>query len=368
MSFKWNWLKGLMALALSFGTFLVAEEDDDNWNPSMLRPGDVLQIEVFRLAEFSKSVRIEEDGTFLYPLCGEIQAAGLTPRDISKEMVKRLDKQIANPQVSVIVSQWSPRPVYILGEVRISKSLELPTYGRMTVLQAISAAGGFTESADLNGVVVLRRKANKIERLKVDVSALASYSSASEDFRLRPEDTLIVPKAPPVFVAGEIQRASVMFIDTQRLPLCSEMMIRCGGLKNGADASNIIIIRQNDKGEQELLQASLLTQKNGMYVNDVRILPGDSIMVPAADQIQVFGEVRTPGPLVLPPTKIVTISQAVALAGGFTKAAKESDVTLIRGKEMIRVDMRGLYESAENAVRDMELRNGDIISVRESFW
>ena len=91
-------------------------------------------------------------------------------------------------------------------------------------------------------------------------------------------------------------------------------------------------------------------------------------MVPAADQIQVFGEVRTPGPLVLPPTKIVTISQAVALAGGFTKAAKESDVTLIRGKEMIRVDMRGLYESAENAVRDMELRNGDIIYVRESFW
>ncbi len=366
MSFKFKWLAFfIMALALEGAVF---GAEDDDWNPSVLRPGDVIQIEVFRMAEFSKSVRIEENGTFIYPLCGEIQAAGLTPRDISKEMAKRLSVQIADPQVTVFVSSWSPRPVYILGEVKSSMSLELPTYGRMTVLQAISASGGFTESADLNGVVVLRRNGNKLERMKVDVSALATYSNTSDDFRLRPEDTLIVPKAPPVFIAGEVNSASVMYVDTQRLPMCSEVMIRCGGLKDGADAGNIIIVRQDRKGGQKLLHASLLTVKDGLYVNDIQIEPGDSIMIPAADQIQVFGEVNKPGPLVLGPTKVITISQAIALAGGFTKVAKESSVTLIRGKEMMRLDMRNLYDKAENSVRDIELRNGDIIFVRESFW
>ena len=134
-----------------------AAKGDDDWNPSMLRPGDVLSIEVFRVSEFSRSVRIEDDGSFTYPLCGEIRAAGQTPRDIARVMEKKLALQIANPQVEVTVSSWSPRRVYVLGEVRNSSSLELPTYGRMTVLQAISEAGGVTESADLNNVVVLRR-------------------------------------------------------------------------------------------------------------------------------------------------------------------------------------------------------------------
>ena len=366
MSFKWKWLICVVSALILGGSAFGANEDD--WNPSVLRPGDVLQIEVFRMDEFSKSVRIEEDGSFMYPLCGEIKAAGLTPRDISKEMAKRLAAQIANPQVTVFVSSWSPRPVYILGEVKGSMSLELPTYGRMTVLQAISASGGFTESADLNGVVVLRRIGNKLERLKVDVSALATYSNAADDFRLRPEDTLIVPKAPPVFVAGEVNSATVMYVDTQRLPMCSEVMIRCGGLKDGADAGNVLIVRTDRNGEQKLLRASLLTVKDGLYVNDIQIQPGDSIMVPSADQIQVFGEVNKPGPLVLGPTKVITISQAIALAGGFTKVAKESNVTLIRGKEMKRFDMRNLYEKAENDIRDFELHNGDIIFVRESFW
>ncbi|MBR4370373.1 MAG: polysaccharide export protein, partial [Victivallales bacterium] len=248
---------------LTFALILIScfalAQTTDNWKASTLQPGDVLSIHVFRVGEFSKVVRIEEDGTFRYPLCGTIEASGKTARAIAEEIEKRLAnaKQVQDPHVDVFVQDWGPRRIYILGEVKSSQSMELPTYGRMTALQALSAAGGFTESADLNNVAVLRRSEGKLVRHKIDVSALASRQSGGDDFKLLPEDTLIVPKAPPVFIAGEVNSPTTIFIDTQRPPLVSELIIRAGSMKSGADAGNICIIRTDAKGNRDMIPASL---------------------------------------------------------------------------------------------------------------
>ena len=84
---------------------------DDDWKASTLRPGDVLSVQVFRVAEFSKTVRIEEDGAFSYPLCGTVQAAGKTAREVARELEKRLAGQVTNPNVDVMVSTWATRTV-----------------------------------------------------------------------------------------------------------------------------------------------------------------------------------------------------------------------------------------------------------------
>ncbi|MBR4899564.1 MAG: SLBB domain-containing protein [Victivallales bacterium] len=360
-------MRNLTLVLLLISCFTLAQNADD-WKASTLQPGDVLSIQVFRVSEFSKVIRIEEDGTFRYPFCGTIKASGLTARAIAEEIEKRLAKQVQDPHVDVFVQDWGPRRIYILGEVKSSQSMELPTYGRMTALQALSAAGGFTESADLNNVAVLRRSGGKLVRHKIDVSALVSRQSGGDDFKLLPEDTLIVPKAPPVFIAGEVGNPTTIFIDTQRPPLVSELIIRAGNMKPGADAGNICIIRANAKGERDMISASLKSQVLGNYENDVRIAPGDYVLVGAAEQIYVLGEVRKPGPLTLPPDKTITASQAIALAGGFTQVAKQNDITLIRNKEIRKLNLKKLYTSIENMERDETLRNGDIIFVQESIW
>jgi polysaccharide export outer membrane protein len=362
-------MRNLTFALILISCFALAQTTDD-WKASTLQPGDVLSIHVFRVAEFSKVVRIEEDGTFRYPLCGTITASGQTARAIAEEIEQRLAnaKQVQDPHVDVFVQDWGPRRIYILGEVKSSQSMELPTYGRMTALQALSAAGGFTESADLNNVAVLRRSAGKLVRHKIDVSALASRQSGGDDFKLLPEDTLIVPKAPPVFIAGEVNSPTTIFIDTQRPPLLSELVIRAGSMKPGADAGNICIIRANAKGERDMIAASLKSQVLGNYENDVRIAPGDYVLVGAAEQIYVLGEVKKPGPLTLPPDKTITASQAIALAGGFTQVAKQNDITLIRNKEIRKINLKKLYNSIENMERDETLRNGDILFVQESIW
>ena len=336
---------------------------------SMLRAGDVLSVSVFRVQEFSKTVRVEEDGTFHYPLCGDIKAAGLTPRDVARELETRLAKQIAEPQVDVFVTQWSARKVYILGEVTNSLSLDLPTNGGMTALQAISAAGGFRQSADLNNVAVLRRdEQNRLVRHKIDVSALVSRSSGGDDFVLRPEDTLIVPKAPPVYIAGSIKNPTVFFIDTQRPPLLSEVVIRAGGMIAEADPGTITVLREDAQGVRQPLQGSLLTDEHNSYVNDIAIQAGDSILVSSAAQIYVLGEVKKPGPLTLAPGKRLTARQAIALAGGFTDLSKQSDITLIRGQKFQKINLRKLYSSEDNLTRDIELQYGDILFIKESIF
>jgi len=364
-------MKKILLTALFAIATLAAVADSDEWNASTLRPGDVLDIRVFRVNEFSKHVRVEEDGCFKYPQCGEIKAAGLTPREVAKSLEVALAKQITDPQVDVFVSEWAPRTVYILGEVNSSMSIALPTYGRMTALQAISAAGGFKASADLNNVAVLRKdeaNSGRLQRIKIDVSALVSKSDGGDSFRLRPEDTLIVPKAPPVYVSGEVKKPSILFIDTQRPPMCSEVIILAGGMNIGADVKNVTVIRNDENGERVLLEASLATLQHGGYENDIQIQAGDYVMVSSAAEIYVLGEVKKPGPLTLAPNKTVTASQAIALAGGFTGVAKQNDITLIRNHTMTTINLKKLYNDVDNLERDLELQPGDIVFVKESMW
>lgn len=352
-------------------TLLIGHAAEQNWIPGALRPGDTISISVFRVSEFDRTVRIEEDGTFRFPLCGNIEAAGKMPRDIALELTKLLEPQIANPFVDVTVTSWGPRTVYILGEVKgDGQAIELPTNAYMTALQAISITGGFAESADLKNIAVLRRDNVKkvYNRLPVDVSALTALGKGVDDFILRPEDTIIVPKAPPVFITGMVNAPGIFFIDTQRLPKCSEMLIRAGGLIEGADASQVQIFRPNDKGTRLTLNVSIRDVESGKFDQDQEIQPGDSILVNAAEKIYVLGEINTPGPLALQPNQAVTASQAIIMAGGFTQLAKQNDIILIRNKKITLLNLKRFYTNPDNFDNDVPLQNGDVIFVRESLW
>ena len=363
-----NFVFFLTALAIvCSAAFVTAQEN----SASVLRPGDVLNITVFRMNELSQEVQIGEDGTFAFPLCGYVQAGGLTPKAVALALTEELGKQINQPQISIFVSKWAKRTVYLLGEVNSSMSLELPTYGDMTALQAISAAGGFTERADLNNVAILRRNPNdktEIQRFKLDVSALVSRQSGGDEFILQPADTIVVPKAPPVYIAGEVRNTGNYYIDTQRPPMCSEFVARVGGLLEKADPKDILVVRQAEDGTRMRLPVSLALSGPGQFENDLKVEPGDYILINPAREIYVLGEVDKPGPLVVGPNKTITASQAIALAGGYSKLAKRSGVNLIRDKEVITLNLKNIYNSTSRLDQDVELQNGDILFVPESMW
>src|SRR5208282_5263741 len=117
-------------------------------------PQDVVQIDVWKEAEITRTIPVRPDGKISLPLLNDVQAAGLTAMQLAGVIRDGLTKFLNSPQVTVTVTQINSRRVYLTGEV--SRSGSLPLLPNMTVLQALSSAGGFTQFARLKDIYILR--------------------------------------------------------------------------------------------------------------------------------------------------------------------------------------------------------------------
>jgi polysaccharide export outer membrane protein len=153
---------------------------------------DVLDISVWKEPDVSRVVPVRPDGKISLPLISDVQASGLTPADLAAEIAGRLKKFLNDPQVTVIVTQINSRRVYVVGGV--TRAGAYPLLPGMTVLQAISSAGGFTVYADTKAIRVVRNVGGKQTELPFDYHAVLKGTKSSENILLEPGDTIIVPE------------------------------------------------------------------------------------------------------------------------------------------------------------------------------
>lgn len=156
-------------------------------------PEDVLEVIVWRNADLTKTVTVRPDGKISLPLVGDVTAVGLTPDQLTKEIVARLREYKENPNVSVIVQQVNSYGIFVLGEVAHPGKYQLKTY--TTVLQAVSMAGGFTPYASKNKMFVLRKVPERDTevRIPIDYDEIVSGEDSTHNTVLIPGDTLVVP-------------------------------------------------------------------------------------------------------------------------------------------------------------------------------
>ena len=117
-------------------------------------PEDVLEIIVWRNADLSKVVTVRPDGRISLPLLGDIDAIGLTPAQLTTNIVNKLKQFKETPTVSVILQQVNSYGIYVLGEV--AKPGRIFLKSKTTLIQAITNAGGFTPTAARNKIVVFQ--------------------------------------------------------------------------------------------------------------------------------------------------------------------------------------------------------------------
>ena len=154
-------------------------------------PLDVLRIDVWKEAEISRVVPVRPDGKISLPLLNDVQAAGLSTTQLATVISTGLKDYITNPQVTVSVSEINSRRVFITGEVnRVGGQILLPN---MTVLQALSGAGGFTQFAKLKNIYVLRTEEGKTVRHPFNYKDVVSGKKPEQDIQLQPNDTIVVP-------------------------------------------------------------------------------------------------------------------------------------------------------------------------------
>jgi polysaccharide export outer membrane protein len=164
---------------------------DNSDQPYRIGREDILDVAVWRDADLSRTVPVRPDGFISMPMVGEVKAEGRTPTELSEELREALKPYVQEPRVTVVVREVNSSRVYITGEVAHPGAY--PLRGRVSILQAIALAGGFTDFADKDAIVVLRRSGKDGGTIPVSYSELVEEPEKFEPLILRPGDTIVVP-------------------------------------------------------------------------------------------------------------------------------------------------------------------------------
>ncbi|MEW5801024.1 MAG: polysaccharide biosynthesis/export family protein [bacterium] len=159
----------------------------------ILQSGDELEIKFYYTPEFNTKTVIRPDGIISLQLIGDVKAGGMTPSKVQQIIRDEYAKVVREPAVTVIVTNFSQK-VYVGGEVANPQMVNFES-GK-TALQAIFAAGGFKESAEMRSVLILRKIGQPDFRvIKVDLMKLfLSKKLVKNDLQLQPSDVVFVPK------------------------------------------------------------------------------------------------------------------------------------------------------------------------------
>ncbi len=157
-----------------------------------LGPGDVMTVTVYGEEALSGDHRVAQDGTISFPLLGRVEVAGLETTQIADKLQSQLqERQFLNePHVSIYVKEYSSKRISVVGAV--ANPGTFPLEPGMTVVQAVSKAGGFTALADRNATVVTRKADGKTIRYRVPVDRIAN--GQAEDIDVAASDIIFVPE------------------------------------------------------------------------------------------------------------------------------------------------------------------------------
>ncbi len=152
---------------------------------------DVLSISVWKESDLTETVVVRPDGRISLPLVNDVQAAGLTPMQLAGSVTAELRKYLSDPRVTVVVTQINSQRIYVLGEVNKAGAYAL--FPGMTLLQALSSAGGFTQFADVKKIYLLRTETGGQAKFLFNYKEVVHGRAPEQNIALRTGDTIIVP-------------------------------------------------------------------------------------------------------------------------------------------------------------------------------
>jgi polysaccharide biosynthesis/export protein len=156
----------------------------------VIGPDDTLHIAVWKESDFTATLPVRPDGKISMPLLNDVQAAGLTPMQLAGLLTDRLKKYVADPRVTVVVTQMNSQRIHVLGEVLHAGTM--PLLPRMTVLQALATAG-FTPFAKTKNIYVLRPSGSTQQKIPFNYKQVVKGEAMTQNIMLKPGDTIVVP-------------------------------------------------------------------------------------------------------------------------------------------------------------------------------
>lgn len=184
----------LAALAVLAATAALADPPETTAPeaPYTVKPGDTLMVSVWKEPELHRAVLVAPDGTFSFPLCGQLDAHDKTVGQLQQEITRHLSRFITDPVVTVSLQKISGNRIYVIGQV--NKPGAFIVNPRVDVIQAISMAGGTTPFASLGSIKIIRHVANGgQEALPFNYNDVVHGNNLEQNIMLEAGDVVVVP-------------------------------------------------------------------------------------------------------------------------------------------------------------------------------
>lgn len=246
----------------------------ENSAPQKLGPGDLIEVGVYNVPELATKARIGNSGDIYLPLIDYVHVGDLTVEEAQTLIQKRLEDGgfVRNAHVTIFLDESASQGVTILGE--IVKPGLYPALGERRLYDMISVAGGFTASAGRK-VSIIRQHS---EAGPITVNLPRNLADDLQDnVEILPGDTITVPRAPIIYVVGDVGRPAGLLIDNGTLTVLQALAL-AGGANHTAKLGGVRIIRKGPEGmtETKVPLKKMLEAK----VPDITLQADDILFVP----------------------------------------------------------------------------------------
>jgi polysaccharide export outer membrane protein len=259
-----------------------AKDQPDQSALVKLGAGDLIEVSVYNVPELATKARVSNSGDVYLPLIDYVHVDGLTQEEAQTLIEKRLSDGgfVRSPHVTIFVDEANSQGVTIIGEV--TKAGIYPDVSDHKLYEVISQAGGFTPSASRK-IAIIRR--NQPEPIRIDLPRnLADDLSGNID--ILPGDTISVPRAPIIYVVGDVGRPSGLLVDNGTLSVLQALAL-AGGTNRTAKLSGARILHKGPTGTTETkVQVKKMLEAKAADVNlqsdDILFIPVSAGKIAAA--------------------------------------------------------------------------------------
>jgi polysaccharide export outer membrane protein len=327
--------------------------------------GDVISIWVLDNPHFNTTATVSVDGTITVPFLGAVYIKGKSSPEIEKYLVDKLKEGfIKYPVVSVSLNKGETRKIFTYGEIAGTGVVQFNE--NLTVLRALSVAGGITEKGLYGRIKVKRRNEDGDGYREIEIDLEGSGEGVmTGEMLLQPDDVLIVERNRVFYIDGEVMKPGEHVFKSNMT--VSRALSVAGGVTGKGLYGRIKIKRRNEDGDgYREIEIDLEGSGEGVMTGEILLQPDDVLIVERNRVFYIYGEVNKVGEFEL--KKDLTAFTAITIAGGFTKWGSPDRVKIIRHVtgvndevKVLKVDIGAVVKG--NISADIKLEPGDIIIV-----
>ncbi len=353
-----NFIKSLLLYVLLFSLTAAATESlgvGKNKQDYLLGAGDVIKISIYNNPDLATEARVAAAGSVTFPLLGEVKVAGDSVSTVEKKIASLLERggYIKDPQVNIIVVRYESQSVSVLGDV--SKPGKYVLEQSMKLSEVLALAGG-TNGNGSEIVTIIKEGSGKDVKSEYDLRNLFNDGDQTSNPIVTSGDIIYV-SSRQVSVLGQVGRPGKYSI-IGNVRTITDFLAQAGGIAPGGDDKVVVITVRKGEVSRKIIDVDLL-YKEGDLANNFELANGDSIYVARYPVFFIYGEVARSGSYRL--ERNMTLSQALATAGGLTPRGTERNV------RVKRKDANGTVQTLTVKEGDALLPN-DVIFVREGLF